>query len=124
MTKRQGRASTDDQKQYFELKTVLTEKLTGLGFTVKSESTKGLGGSIDFEKDGFLVELVFDLRDRMLFLDTSKDSQPTGKASFSTGKGLETTFFTKLNEILATQGLEVEVPTKSGGFLSKLFGKK
>ena len=63
-----------DQKQYFELKTVLTEQLTKLGFTVKSESTKGLGGGIDFEKDGFLVELVYDLRDRMLFLETSKDS--------------------------------------------------
>ena len=124
MTKRQGRTSTDDQKQYFELKTVLTEKLTNLGFTVKSERTKGLGGSIDFEKDDFLVELVFDLRDRMLFLDTSKDGEPTGKASFSTGKGLEATFFTKLNEILAPQGFKVEIPAKSGSFLSKLFGKK
>ena len=114
----------NDQKQFFELKTVLTEQLANLGFTVKSESTKGLGGSIEFEKDDLLIKLVHDLRDRMLFLDTSKDGKPTGKASFSTGKGLETTFFTRLNEFLAKQGLEVEAPTKSGGFLSKLFGKK
>ena len=113
----------NDQKQYFELKTFLTEQLTKLGFAVKSERTKGLGGSIEFEKDDFLIKLVYDLRDQMLFLDTSKDGKPTGKASFSTGKGLETTFFPKLNEILATQGLEIEIPTKSGGILSKLFGK-
>lgn len=114
----------NDQKQYSALKTVLTEQLTRLGFGVKSESTRGLGGSIEFEKDDFLIKLVHDLRDQMLFLDTSKNGERTGKASFSTGKGLESNFFTKLNEILAAQGLEVEVPTKSGGFLSKLFGKK
>jgi hypothetical protein len=113
----------DDQAQYFELKKVLTEKLTALGFTVKSVSTQGLAPSIDFEKDGFLVELGFDLRERTLSLDTSKDDKSTGSAYFSSGKGAETAFFTKLNELLATEGLKVEVPT-TGGFLSKLFGKK
>ena len=111
------------QAQFFELKKVLTEKLTSLGFTVKSESTTGLAPSIDFEKGGFLVKLAYDYRDRMLFLDTSKDDKATGRASFSMDKGMQTTFFTKLNEILAAEGLKVEIPA-AGGFLSRLFGKK
>ena len=113
----------DAQSQYFELKKVLTEKLTALGFTVKSISTQGLAPSIDFEKDGFLVKLGFDLRDRRLTLDTSKEGQSTGSTHVPSGKDAEKAFFTKLNELLATEGLEVEAPTK-GGFLSKLFGKK
>ena len=112
------------QAQFFGLKKVLTEKLTALGFTVKAESTTGLAPSIDFEKGGFLVKLSYDYRDRMLFLDTSKADKAAGKASFSMGKGMETTFFNKLNELLAPEGLKVEAPAKSSGFLSKLFGKK
>ena len=113
----------DDQAQYFELKKILTEKLTALGFTVGSVSTQGLAPSIAFEKDGFQVKLGFDLRDRRLTLDTSKDGQSTGSTHVSSGKGAETALFTKLNEFLATESLKVEAPT-TGGFLSKLFGKK
>jgi hypothetical protein len=113
----------DDQAQYFELKKVLTEKLTALGFTVGAISTQGLAPSIAFEKDGFQVTLGFDLRDRRLTLDTRKDGQRTGSTHVPSGKGAEAALFTKLNELLATEGLQVEVPVK-GGFLSKLFGKK
>ena len=112
----------DDQAQYFELKKVLTEKLTALGFTVGAVSTQGLIPSIDFEKDGFQVKLGFDLRERTLSLDTSNGDKSTGRAYISSGKGAETALFTKLNELLAPEGLKVEAPT-AGGLLSKLFGK-
>ena len=111
------------QALYFELKEALTKKLTALGFTVKSESTTGLAPGIDFEKGGFLVKLGLDYREKTLTLNTSKDGKSTGSAYISTGKGAETTVFTKLNELLAAEGLKVEIPA-AGGFLSKLFGKK
>ena len=115
------------EQLYYEYKRILEEKLTALGFTTQPENTAGLGRSITFEKDNFQVSLVFDLRDQMLFLQARKDGKSAGNASFSNTGNSETNFYTKLNSILDKQGMKIEVPAppaKSGGFLSKLFGKK
>ena len=114
------------EKQYYEYKKVLTETLTALGFAAQPEDTKGLGRSIDFVKDGFQLSLIFDLRDQMLFLQARKDGKSAGHATISSRDSTKD-FEKKLNEILAPQGMQVEIPAvvaKSGGLLSKLFGKK
>jgi hypothetical protein len=115
------------ENQYHEYKQILKEKLEALGFTTQPEDTAGLGRSLAFVKDGFQVHLVYDLRDKLVTLQASNDGKLAGRAYFYDAASIKKDFFVKLNEILAPQGLQVEIPAavaKSGGFLSKLFGKK
>jgi hypothetical protein len=114
------------EKQYFEYKKVLTEILTALGFTTQPEDTTGLGRSIAFVKEDLRLSLVFDLRDQMLFLQSKKDNKSAGHATIYSKDSMKD-FEQKVNGILTPQGFEIEVPAKyakTGGFLSKLVGKK
>jgi hypothetical protein len=114
------------EKQYAEYKQILEEILTELGFSTQSENTTGLSRSVSFVKGSFQLQLVFDLRDQIVILQANKDGKSAGRTSLSNVDGIKD-FETKVNKIISPQGFEIEVPAsleKSGGFLSKLFGKK
>ena len=126
------------EKQYHEYKQILQESLEPLGFAAQPENTAGLGRSIAFTKDALQMTLIYDLRDKLVILQGKKDGKLVTKgAYFYDAASIKKNFENKLNEILAAQGFPVEAPAptppapgsgakpeKSGGFLSKLFGKK
>jgi hypothetical protein len=113
---------------YLAYKQILEDKMTALGFTAIRESTAGLARGITFEKNGFEVSWGYDHREQTLTLTAKKDGQKAGYHYFNSSN-IKTNFPNALVEIMSAQGFEIEAPAppvmeKSGGFLSKLFGKK
>ena len=89
------------EDQFYPYQRKLEDELFPLGFSIKKESSQGLGQKTTFVKDTTEISLLYDMRNNLIILRAYEDKKRVGKTSeFQNKESLEKHFANALKNLL------------------------